>query len=207
MKKIIYLLISMSILVSYSNAQTHFGISAGISSALVSAKQGGVTLTSDAKVGFIGGLTLSSSISNHVGFRPELNFVQKGGTVNFSNEDIKYNTTLNYIEVPLNVVYCVNGKFFFGAGPSFAYGLSGKYKITGMYNEHGDLKFGNGDDADFKPFEFGVNLLAGWQLKSGIFFMINYNAGISNISATSDEKDRNNYLGLRIGYMFKAKTK
>ena len=207
MKKITCFFISMIAILCYCSAQTTFGISAGISSALIDAKSNGVTITSDARIGFIGGVIVSTGIAKDWSFRPELNFTQKGGTINFKDEGIKDNTTLNYIELPLNVVYSSKGKFFFGAGPSFAYAISGKYKITGMYAESGDLKFGSGDDADLKPFEFGINLLAGWQLNSGIFFMINYNAGISNISATSDEKDHNSYLGLRIGYMFKGKKK
>lgn len=205
MKKITCSFISLILLVSFCNAQSSFGISGGLSSALIDAKFEGITLTSDAKIGFIGGLIVSSPIAKRFSFRPELNFVQKGGTINFAQEGIKDNTTLNYIELPLNVVYSSKRKFFFGAGPSLAYGISGKYKITGMYTESGNLKFGSGDNADFKPLEFGVNLLAGWQFTNGIFFTINYNTGISNISATSDEKDHNSYLGLRIGYMFKSK--
>jgi len=207
MKKITCFFISMAALICYCSAQSTFGISAGISSALVDAKSDGVTLTSDAKIGFIGGVTASTGIGKHWNFRPELNFTQKGGTINFEDEDIKDNTTLNYIDLPLNVVYSSKNKFFFGAGPSIAYALSGKYKITGMFSESGNLKIGSGDDADFKPLEFGVNFLVGWQLSSGIFFTVNYNAGISNVSATSDEKDHNSYLGLRIGYMFKGKKK
>jgi hypothetical protein len=76
-----------------------------------------------------------------------------------------------------------------------------------MYSESGDLKLGSGDDNDFKPFEFGINFLAGWQLSNGILLMVNYNTGVTNISATNDEKDHNSYLGLRIRYMFKGKKK
>ena len=191
----------------YCSAQSAFGISAGMSSALIDAKSDGVTVTTDSKIWFIGGMTVSTVIAKHWSFRPELNFTQKGGVINFTDEDIRDNTTLNYIELPLNVVYSKKGKFFFGTGPSFAYAISGKYKITGMYAESGKLVIKNNEDADFKPFEFGINFLAGWQLSNGIFFMINYNAGISNISATSDETDHNSYLGLRMGYMFKGKKK
>jgi hypothetical protein len=207
MKKITCFFISIIGLLSYCKAQSTFGISAGITSALISASADGVTENSDAKIGFIGGVTASTAIAKRWIFRPELNFTQKGGTINFDQEGVKVNTTLNYIELPLNVVYSPKGKFFFGAGPSFAYGISGNYKATGTTSGSGSIKFGSSDDADFKPFDFGVNLLVGWQLNSGVFFTINYNAGISNISTTSDEKDHNSYLGLRIGYMFKSKKK
>jgi hypothetical protein len=207
MKKITCFFISIIGLLSYGKAQSTFGISAGITSALISAKADGVTENSDAKIGFIGGITASTAIAKRWIFRPELNFAQKGGTINFDQEGTKVNATLNYIELPLNVVYSPKGKFFFGAGPSLAYGVSGNYKVTGQYSGSTSVKFGSDSNSDFKPFEFGVNLLVGWQLNSGVFFTINYNAGISNISTTSGETDNNSYLGLKIGYMFKNKKK
>jgi len=207
MKKVILLVIVFSVFKNTIHAQTSFGITAGITSAFIDAKADGLTLSSDTKVGFTAGFTTSSSIGKHWSIRPELNFTQKGATVNFSQEGIKDNTTFNYLELPVNIAYSKKGKFFFGAGSSVAYAVSGKYKITGMYSESGDLKIGNGANDDFKPFEFGFNIMAGYQLAGGIFFTANYNAGISNISATNDEQDHNSYFGLRAGYMFKGKKK
>jgi hypothetical protein len=207
MKKIILLAIILTVFKNTMHAQTSFGIQAGITSAFINGRLDGLTLSSDAKAGFTAGFTTSSLIEKHWSIRPELNFTQKGAVINFTDEAIKYNTTFNYLELPVNMVYSFKGKFFLGAGPTIAYALSGKYKITGMYTESGDLKFGSGSDADYKPVEFGFNILAGYQLASGIFFTANYNAGISNISADDSEKDHSSYLGLRIGYMFKSRKK
>lgn len=207
MKKVILLAIVLTIFKITIHAQTSFGITAGVTSAFIDSKSDGLTLSSDTKAGFTAGFTVSSSLAKHWSIRPELNFVQKGATINFTDEAVKFNTRFNYLELPVNVVYSAKGKFFFGGGPSLAYAISGKYKITGMYTESGDLKFGSDADADFKTFEFGLNILVGYKLVNGIFFAASYNAGINNISATNDEKDHNSYFGLRIGYMFKSKKK
>jgi hypothetical protein len=112
MKKSTCFFICMLAVLCYCSAQSTFGISAGISSALIDAKADGVTITSDAKIGFIGGVTISTVIAKCWSFRPELNFTQKGGAINFKDEEIKDNTTLNYIELPLNLAYSTKGKFF-----------------------------------------------------------------------------------------------
>lgn len=121
---------------------------------------------------------------------------------------------LNYIELPLNFVFNThtsNGMFFIGAGPSLGVGLSGKDKWDdGSESGSDDIKFGSGDDADLKPFEAGINILAGYQFAGGFFVTANYNAALNNISSDDpgfDTKYHNRYFGIRIGYMFGSKPK
>jgi len=152
----------------------------------------------------------SIGLGQHFSFQPALNYIQKGGVL--KEEGITDKTTLNYLELPLNFVYnthSLKGKFFIGAGPSLSIGLSGKDKWDDGSNiEPTDIKFGSGEDDDFKPFEAGINFLTGYQCKSGFLIAANYNLGLSNI-ANSDEgpKYHNRYFGIRIGYMFGSKIK
>jgi hypothetical protein len=211
MKKIIYCFISFILLMNYSKAQNAFGISAGATFSGIKAKADGITLTSDTHVGFTVGLTESTRMGKDFSFRPELNFTQKGGDLSVPDEDFKYKTTINYLELPLNFVYnthSAKGKFFIGAGPSLNIALSGKYKITGMSEESGKLKFGSDETVDdYKAFDASINAIAGYQFSGGFFIAANYNFGITNISPGSNEKDHIHYYGIRIGYMFPGKKK
>ncbi len=210
MKKIIYFFISFILLMNYSKAQNAFGISAGATFSGIQAKADGITLSSDTHVGFTVGVTESMSMGKDFSFRPELNFTQKGGDLSVPDEDFKYKTTINYLELPLNFVYnahSAKGKFFIGAGPALNIALSGRYKMTGMgEDESGKLKFGGDETVDnFKAFDASINAIAGYQFSGGFYLAANYNFGLTNISPGSGEKDHVHYFGIRLGYMFPAK--
>lgn len=138
-------------------------------------------------------------------FQPALNFVQKG--TKLEQDDVKDIVTYNYLEVPLNFVYRTQKEqgFFIGAGPSVAFGLSGKEKYSDFQNSaDSKVKFGSGDD-EVKSIEFGVNALAGYKFGNGFLFSANYNLGLSNIqNGSSDEMGtvKNRYFAFKIGYSF-----
>lgn len=213
MKKVLCLFISSFVLMNQPKAQhTSFGIAAGATFASYKATVESVSFTSKTKVGFSAGVISSIAIGKHFSFQPALNFIQKGGTL--KEEGTTNKTTLNYLELPLNIVYNTNasrGKFFAGAGPCFSMGLSGKDKWDdGNNTETTDIKFGSGGEDDFKPLEIGINLLAGYQLKNGLFIAASYNAGLNNIANADavdfyDVKYHNRYFGIRVGCLFGKK--
>jgi len=208
MKKTLCLFISFISLMNYSKAQkTSIGLTAGAAFASYKAKIESISITPKTKVGLTLGLTSSVSLRKSFSFQPALNFVQKGG--NFKQEGTTDKTTLNYLELPLNFVYNTHsskGKFFIGAGPSLSIGLSGKDKWDDGYSpQTSDIKFGNGDEDDFKAFEAGINFLTGYQFKAGFLLAANYNAGLNNLANGDPDfsgKYHNRYFGIRIGYMF-----
>jgi hypothetical protein len=208
MKKTFCILFSYFILMYNCNAQkTTFGISAGATFASYKATIESISVTSKTQVGFSAGLTASVPFSKNFSFRPQLIFVQKGGKQ--KDDDYTDKLTLNYIQLPLNVVFNANtpnGTFFIGAGPSLNLGISGKDKWHDNMESGGDdIKFGSGDDADFKSFEAGVNVLAGYQFKNGFFISANYNAALNNIAPKDPEfssKYHNRYFGIQVGIMF-----
>jgi hypothetical protein len=197
---------------SFAQKQTSsFGITAGVTLPSYKVKQEGVSLTGKTKAGFTVGVTTAVPLGQNFGFMPALNFTQKGGKVEeeFLGERFTDELTLNYLELPLNFVYNTNsakGKFFIGAGPSLAFGLSGKDKWeSGTEKGSDDIKFGSGEDDDLKAFEAGINVLTGYQFAGGFFIAANYNVGLSNIAIGSGDENgkmHNNYFGFRIGIMF-----
>lgn len=107
----------------------------------------------------------------------------------------------------MNFVFKANagsGKFFVGAGPSIGFGISGTYKSG---SEEEDVNFGSDSEDDLKPFDFGGNILAGYELSNGLFFALNYNTTLNNLSTESDVTSRNRYFGIRIGYLLGGKKK
>lgn len=203
MKKL--LLFSIITIISCA-AKAQIGIQAGATFYSLKASVDNISIKYDTKVGFTAGILYSIPIANNFSFTPALNFTQKGGKYN--SQGISDNITINYLEMPLNVLYHFskdgNG-FFIGAGPDFGWGISGKEKssLDSLSDSH-DIKFGK--DGDLKPFEFSANILAGYKLSNGLFIAANYNPGISDIApddpGVTGGKFHNNGFAIRIGYIF-----
>lgn len=183
--------------------KTSFELAAGISSAFYS-MDSKANNNSDFKTGFTGGFAVKFKTGVHWGIQPGLSFVQKGGVETESNSNIKYSTTLNYLELPVNMSYSKRDRWFFGFGPFVAYGLSGKMKAKGGMNGEEDIKFGNGVD-ELKPFDAGVNLLAGYRLPGNVFFSLNISTSLNNISNDDLYYFSNAYAGIKVGYVFPGK--
>ncbi len=229
MKKII-LLAAIAVCSITSYAQLGFGAQIGGNLGLGKEKYGytnAPTLSTDPKVGFLIGVLAEIGFGK-LAFRPELNFIQKGSKSGYSYAgyggaySATTKTTLNYVEIPLNVVYNLEigkaGKVFFGLGPAIGIGLSGKYKSTG--DPDTDITFdGKKEDPNdpdywdkihYKRVDVGLNILAGFKLPMGLFAKVGYTHGFSNIDANKDLIDyngdyKNRGISLCIGYIFGKK--
>ncbi|WP_173002915.1 porin family protein [Chitinophaga sp. SYP-B3965] len=138
-------------------------------------------------------------------------------------------TNLTYLELPLNLLYKKSlgrGKLAVGAGPYFAKALSGKYSthrssrdenaatlIITEYRDQGKIEITNKQPAlipspqyapfYYKPYDAGLNFIAGYECKNGLLFNVNYSLGLADVYTYSPEKRRNRYFGLSAGYLFK----
>ncbi len=127
-----------------------------------------------------------------------------------------------YLELPVNIVGKIplgsNSNIFFGAGPYGAMGIGGKYKVTGEvlgfnYSKEDGITFSNddptngqnGESGDLKRFDFGLNFLAGIEIKH-ITLNANYGLGLVNIKPGSKNNDNDKYknrvFSLSVGYLF-----
>ena len=146
----------------------------------------GDKLTNDMILGFHAGVNVQIPIAPQFYFQPGLLFTTKGAK--YTNGT---STKLSYIELPLNVVYKAllgDGKFMLGFGPYLGYAIT----IKG---------------ADYKAFDAGGNIFAGYELAGGIFFQFNTQLGMVKInkdSGISGDKSsvKNTGFGLSIGYRF-----
>ena len=221
MKKLI-LLAALAVTSGICSAQVSFGFQAGANIGLGKISSDlPISPSNDPKVGLLAGGLAEIPIGSKLAFRPELNFIQKGSKSAFTTD--KNDITLNYIEVPLNVVYKLplgTGNFFFGLGPSVAFGISGKNKYTDetdpTNNVTYDIKFdgkkeseinnGNGDGKQhLKAFDFGANILAGYKLGMGVFFKLGYTYDFMNINPDTglyNASYKNSGFNIVVGYLF-----
>ena len=175
----------------------------------------GGKLNNDMLLGFHAGVNAAIQIAPEFYFQPGLMFVTKGA----KNSVGSYTgtTTLNYIELPLNVVYKAalgNGFIMLGFGPYVAYGIGGKYKgELGPFTGEKDIVFqGIADSNDsyynYKAFDAGANIFFGYEMAGGIFLQLDAQYGMLNINPeykglTSDKSVTNNTgFGLSLGHRF-----
>ncbi len=208
------------VFISSSLSAQSFGVHIGgnLSSATIEEDGGLFPLSPESRFGFLAGLVAEIPIATAANFRPELNFIQKGYKIAFSEDfgtgpfAVKGKETLNYLEIPLNVTYSLpagTNTVFLGAGPSVGLGLSGKYDFTttipgqGTESEEGDTNFG-GDEAedDYKPLDLGLNINGGFQMTNGFFVKLAYTFGMSNLSHDSESSYKNKGFSFSLGYLF-----
>jgi len=166
-------------------------------------------LNGKSKTGMAGGVVANFGISEKCSIRSGLVLVQKGSKVEetFGGSTMSAEINTTWLEVPVSLTYNT-GNFFVGAGPSLSFGVGGKWKSkVDDEEESGKVSFGNSDDDNMKGFDFGANVLAGFQFNNGLFIAANFNQGFSNLTAgdSGDDSIKSHYFGLHLGYMFKGK--
>eukprot|EP01132_Coremiostelium_polycephalum_P012763 gene12763-15606_t len=231
MQKVKKLVLSLAVLAglgfsaSAQNNPVKFGVKAGVAFSNVSFSSSGLNVSGDTRTSFYIGGTVDLPVSELFSVQPGLSYIGKGTkqkvsgsvTMNGQTTSVTAEETLSpgYLEIPVNLIAnfkAGEGKFFVGAGPYYAFGIAGKIKgkqtttsggNTSTVTEDEKIKFGSGSDAHLKRGDFGVNVLAGYQLKSGLSFNAGYGLGLSNIvNSGQDGKAKNRVFTVGLGFAF-----
>ena len=212
------------------NAQNRIGLQTGANFGTVRTKDGSVESTSKAKVGFILGAVADVDFGNSISFRPELNFIQKGGKEEITETNSGFTKTekqdlkLSYIQLVPNFVYnfpAGSNKLFFGVGPEFGIGIGGKNKyekivtgngVTTTKSQTQDVKFDGSktatdENTHLKSFDLGANAIIGLMLNDGGFVSAGYTVGLQNISPYDNTSFKNNGFNVKVGYLFGGSSK
>lgn len=175
-----------------SEKKVRFGIKAGVTVAKTQFENKWNPTDYSFKTGGFFGVFIRKSLNKSVYFQPELLLVNKGAKE--KHEDYNYRVDLTYLELPLNLLYKSSdskGGFFIGGGPAPSVFI-------------GDNIFYFGDQ-NAKSFDFGINILTGYELPIGFSINLNYTHGLLNL--TSDKEHvptiRNRSFGLTLGYLFR----
>jgi len=178
-----------------------FGILGGVNFQNLNGKlSSGDKLENDMLLGFHVGVNVQIPIAPEFYFQPGVMFAVKGAknTYTIFGADFTDETKINYIEIPLNLVYkgaLGNGFVMLGFGPYLAYGISGKQVFEGS-----SLTFERG--VDYNAFDAGGNIFAGFEMASGIFLQLDTQFGMININPEDKPTTKNTGFGLSIGYRF-----
>lgn len=198
-----------------ANAQIKYGLKAGVNFANITIKSSGMSISPESQTSYHVTGFADIGISEKFSFQPGLSLQGKGYKMVVSESDVTIKGTANvaYLEVPLNgVLYLPAGKgdIFLGAGPYIAFGLFGKSTVDSNVPDFDipdeDAKFGNSAADNVSPIDFGLNFMAGYQLKSGLLFNAGYGLGLGNTipkdAREDDSKQTNKVFSISIGYSF-----
>ena len=201
------------------NAQVGFGPEVGVGmSTMHFAPPLGFTSADVATMasGKVGGL-VDLPLNKHLYFQAGLSVSSKGAVRAFSyytndsfNESVNQTLHIYYAELPLNLIFKSGhqgrGRFIGGIGATPSYIIGGKNKLHDNFDSSGiktitddDIKIVTGKT--IKGFDIGLNLTAGYELPTGVFFRLYYIIGISDIGPGT-EVDKNRMWGISAGYLF-----
>lgn len=155
-------------------------------------------------------------------FQPGIAYVLKGGTEFYdsmptaqSYAQIIADTKINYLEIPLNLLYNFQlkpGKIFIGTGPYIGVALSGKdnnttfvYQVDGTEvarnSSNQSINFGSGQD-NLKRLDYGINTIAGFRLNNGLEIGAALGFGLANLTNVDALKVHNHSESISVGYFF-----
>lgn len=198
-----------TIVLNQVNAQkVRVGFGAGPNLSNMYAKQDNEKDNGESKLGYNIKLFADFPFSKSVSIQPAFNFIQKGFKEGSGDEKLAFN--INYIEIPLNIVYYFNpetdGNFFIGAGPYIAAPLYGNAKIKFDGDSHKEsLNFGNSEDDDLRRLDVGANVMAGIILNKKLVLSAFYSRGFYDLSSVRSEGSylHNQSFGINIGWLVK----
>lgn len=203
------LIITLALGISSISYAQSFGVQAGFNLSNMLAKND-LVKSSDYNLapGFHFGGVAEMPITEMFSVEGKLLFSTKGFNYKTSSSNVKVNCFLFYTEIPImaKANFEIGNVGVFGLlGPYMGIGLTGRVKqVVGSDKETETIKWGsNGDEDDFKRFDFGMAIGGGVEV--GVFqFGINYNLGLANISAYTDNgtKYKNRTLSFFAVFLF-----
>lgn len=168
-------------------------------------------------IGFVADMQISP-YSNWY-FQPSILYIVKGAkqqqVLDTSETKVllsSYNQSINYIDLPMNLVYKFPSsnqtRFVTGAGPMASLFLSGRasrssLETSGEYTLEvdRDLPIGKGSE-QFKVLYWGINLLAGLEFGKA-YLLVNYSKGINPYYQKGGHQYKHTTLGITLGIFLK----
>lgn len=206
--KIGFLFIVLSVISTAGYAQfNQFGVKAGVNLSNMSVENAD---DKNLRTGFHAGVFGRMGLSEYFSLQPELIYTTKGFKNNYdiavAEGDVNFN--LNYIELPVNVVYHLSEDFAFMAGPYIGY-LAGvnvdtNNEVLGFF----DIDTDSGIDRDnFKPIDIGLTAGLDFTLEQ-FNFGFKYNLGLTGVAKDNipgellGDNPRNNVIQIYAGILF-----
>lgn len=191
MKRIFLLIVGVASFATIQ-AQTKYGLKAGVNLANFS----GDVEDNKMKIGLNVGAFAKFHLTEAISLQPELVYSSQGAKYDDGEEEAKYN--LNYLNIPVLFQYNTTSGFYGETGPQLGFLMSAKMKPE------------EGDDVDvkdsFKSTDFSWAIGAGFLTKSGFGVNARFNLGLGNILENSgDDKMKNSVIQIGVFYALGGK--
>ncbi|CAI8790505.1 porin family protein [Chryseobacterium sp. IT-36CA2] len=168
-----------------SSSPVRFGLKAGLNISSISNRD------ANSKAGFYGGVFANIPVAQDFSVQPEVLYSGMGAKAK-ANSNAKLNT--DYIAVPVMLQYNLIPNLYVEAGPQFGFLISAKGKANGASLDVKD---------DFKTFDFGLGLGAGYYFTQNIGVNVRYTAGLSDIVKNNrGDASRNGVFQVGLTYKF-----
>ncbi len=180
--KISILFIAVFLISASSYAQfTQYGVKAGLNLSNMTVDDSN---DRNLRTGFHAGVFGRLGISEFFSLQPELLYTTKGFTNNYdiaiAQSDVDFN--LNYIEIPVNLVYHLSEDFAFQLGPYIGYLAGVNVETNNEVLEFFDFDTTSDIDRDnFKTFDFGVTAGLDFTVEQ-FLFGFKYNLGLTSVA-------------------------
>ncbi len=184
----------------FAQSKTTFGIRAGVNFQNLNGRdEDDDKLDNKLKTGFNAGVNAEIPVGIDFYLQPGVLFTTKGAKA--KEGDFKIN--LSYVEIPVNFIYkpeLGTGRMVLGFGPYAAFAVGGKTKHPDT-----DIEFGDQPD-EWKRFDAGANLLAGYEFSNKLSFQLNAGLGLLKLNNRPDGDEnssvKNTGFGVSLGYRF-----
>ena len=192
MKKILMTVAFAALAIAGANAQTKFGVRAGLNLADVALKSGDVKRESKIRPAFYVGGLAEFAFNDVVLMDAGLTYSNQGAKAKEGDDALRQHA----LNLPV----------------WFKYDFAGFRPKAGLYAGYilsQQLKTGNEittvDKDDYKHFDYGIGLGAEYNLpNNGLFFEASYNWGLANLEKNGDSKNyaNNRVIQVGVGYKF-----
>lgn len=136
--------------------------------------------------------------------QPAVEFTKKGQVKKPYNSDSEQKSKVNYIQLPVDLVYKYKN-IFVGAGGYASVALSGTYEAGSAKQ---DMKFGSTyvsatskQNDNWEKYDYGLNTYLGYKIKK-FTISINYEIGLKDIDPNPYYKSKNRVGSLDVGFSF-----
>lgn len=200
MKKVLLSLGAALLMAAGAQAQTSYGIKAGVNLPKIKSEVGNVSHTSDASTNFYISGYANIFAGQNFAIQPGVSLQGKGGKSEILG--VKSTTNLMSIEIPVNAVYYIptgnSGSVFLGAGPYVGFNISGQNKTGDVKT---DIDFGS-KISETKVVDYGANFQGGYKFSNGFLVNAGYGLGLGNLSNADNAKSNNRVLSFGVGFEF-----
>ncbi|GET25015.1 porin family protein [Prolixibacter sp. NT017] len=207
-KLILFAVVCLMLSATVARAQeSEVGVKGGLNLSSISVDYGN---DKNLKAGFFAGVYNKIPLGNTFALQPELLYSVKGVKYNynntFSNSETKVN--LNYIDLPVKMVFNLSKNFDVQFGPYVSYLLNGDIntstEVLNYYSQNSNKEI---DRKDFNALDYGLSAGVGFDLES-MLLGVNYNVGLNQVAKDGTTPHnmmgnaKNNVLQFYVGFKF-----